>query len=81
MLIAVAGLLVSCSKDETVILPGGDVQNDGLVCGKVFKVEPTKGTDITASLKQAFDDAIAAGPGSVVQLDEGQFEIGFIQRN
>jgi hypothetical protein len=76
--IAGACLIVACSKDEPSE-PGADIQNDALVCGKVFKVQPTKGTDITAALKQAFDDAIDAGPGSVVQLPEGEFELGFIE--
>ena len=47
--------------------------------GKVFMVVPTKGTDITDNLKQAFADAMEAGPGSVVQLSEGEFELGFIE--
>ena len=78
MLIAIAGLMFSCSMDEPGIMPGDDFKNDALACGKVFKVEATKGTDITASLKEAFDEAIAAGPGSIVQLPEGEFELDFI---
>ena len=39
---------------------------------KTFVVTPS-GTDDTASLQQAFDDAVAAGPGSVVKLTAGEF--------
>jgi len=38
----------------------------------VFLVEPT-GVDDTANLQAAFDAAVAAGPGSVVELAEGNF--------
>ncbi len=37
-----------------------------------FTVSPT-GVDDTANIQAAFDDAIAAGPGSIVQLTLGQF--------
>ncbi|MFW9948170.1 MAG: NosD domain-containing protein [Candidatus Odinarchaeota archaeon] len=37
-----------------------------------FTVIPTGGDD-TANIQKAFDDAIAAGPGSTVQLAAGQF--------
>ena len=39
---------------------------------RTFVVTPS-GTDDTASLQQAFDDAVAAGPGSVVKLTAGEF--------
>ena len=78
--IACLCLLVTCSKDEPAIMQGNRLLNDDvLTSGKVFKVQPTKGTDITADLKQAFDDAIAAGHGSVVQLPEGEFDLGIIE--
>jgi hypothetical protein len=81
LLFFIAGicLLIACSKDEPAVMPVYKLQNDALACGKVFKVEPTKGTDITENLKQAFADAKAAGPGSVVQLPKGNFELGFIE--
>ena len=74
-------LIVACNKDNQVFMPGDgfQTQNYAFICGKVFKVHPTNGTDITADLKQAFDDAKAAGPGSVVQLPKGNFELGFIE--
>jgi len=47
-------------------------------CGAVFTVLPN-GTDDTESLKDAFADAIAAGPGSTVLLVEGTYYLGFIE--
>ncbi len=83
MLYFLAGicLLMACSKPDQLIsdLSGDNMKEDPGVCGKVFMVTRTKGTDITDNLKQAFVDAMAAGPGSVVQLPEGEFEIGFIE--
>jgi hypothetical protein len=38
----------------------------------IFVVSPSGGDD-TANIQAAFDDAIAAGPGSIVQLTSGQF--------
>ena len=73
-------LFAACNKDEQAFIQGGnELQNDAFMCGKVFKVRPTNGADITADLKQAFDDATAAGPGSVVQLPAGEYELGFIE--
>ena len=77
--IAGISLLFACSKDEAPTLSDDNPQNETLACGKVFMVQPTKGSDITYQLKQTFADAIAAGPGSVVQLPEGDFELGFIE--
>ncbi len=39
---------------------------------RTFVVAPS-GTDDTAALQQAFDAAVAAGPGSVVRLTKGKF--------
>jgi hypothetical protein len=73
-------LFAACNKNEQTFIPGGnEFQNDAFICGKVFKVRPTNGKDITADLKRAFDNATAAGPGSVVQLPAGEYELGFIE--
>ena len=40
--------------------------------GNVFTVSPT-GVDDTANIQCAFDEAVPAGPGSTVQLEEGTF--------
>jgi hypothetical protein len=45
---------------------------------RVFIVEPTGGDD-TPAIMQAFDDAIAAGHGSVVQLIAGEYYLGLIE--
>lgn len=39
---------------------------------QTFTVSPSGGDD-TANIQAAFDDAVAAGPGSVVELSSGQF--------
>lgn len=44
----------------------------------VFVVEPSGGDD-THAIMQAFNNAKTAGPGSVVQLCEGEYHIGFIE--
>ncbi len=49
-----------------------------LQSGKIFTVYPT-GDDDTVNLQQAFDLALAAGPGSTVRLAPGNFRIGFIE--
>jgi len=46
--------------------------------GNTFTVYPT-GVDDTANLQHAFDLALAAGPGSTVQLAPGNFRIGHIE--
>ena len=43
-----------------------------LAGSRTFVVTPS-GTDDTAALQQAFDAAVAAGPGSVVRLTKGKF--------
>jgi hypothetical protein len=43
-----------------------------LAHGRTFVVHPSGGDD-TATIQQAFADAVAAGPGSTVQLTKGHF--------
>jgi hypothetical protein len=76
-------LLMACSKSEQ---PGSDLlgwSNDnqkghGIGCGEVFVVKPSTNDD-TGPLKQAFEDAKLAGPGSVVKLVEGNYDLGFME--
>jgi hypothetical protein len=73
--------LFSCSVDEDSVLdPSSD--SGQLKCyhpkGAVFTVTPS-GTDDTQALIDAFNAAKAAGPGSTVQLVEGQYTIGMIE--
>jgi hypothetical protein len=62
-------------------MPGDDLADLDLkkaVKTAVFVVEPSGGDD-TPAIMQAFDDAKAAGPGSVVQLCEGKYHLGFME--
>jgi hypothetical protein len=76
-------LLLSCSKSDQLTsglsdLSGDNLKGHDIGCGKVFVVKPN-GTDDTGPLQKAFDDAIKAGPGSVIKLVEGNYYIGFIE--
>jgi hypothetical protein len=76
-------LLMNCTKDEQLNSgfsgwSGDNFKGHGFGCGEVFVVRPN-GTDDTEPLKQAFEDAINAGPGSVVKLVGGNYIIGFIE--
>jgi hypothetical protein len=77
-------LLLSCSKSSDQLNPAlsglsaDDKKGHGFGCGEVFVVKPN-GTDDTWPLQQAFEDAIKAGPGSVVKLVKGNYNIGSIE--
>jgi hypothetical protein len=75
-------LAFSCSKDGMFNNDQGVDQqlNNTFVIssGSVIKVFPN-GNDDTKAIVDAFDQAKAAGPGSVVQLAAGAFKIGFIE--
>jgi hypothetical protein len=75
-------LAFSCSKDGMFNNDLGIDQqlNKSFVTssGSVIKVFPN-GTDDTKAILDAFDQAKAAGSGSVVQLAAGTFKIGFIE--
>ena len=83
LLIGLAGMMVSCSKSDQA---GFDLQNSSgknagaqpLTDRGVFIVEPG-GSDDTPAILQAFMDAKAAGPGSVVQLLEGEYHLGLLE--
>jgi len=73
-------LLFACSElpqfsDDNA---GMELKKAPLNEGQVFTVYPS-GDDDTPSLNLAFNDAIAAGPGSVVQLVEGTYHLNFIE--
>ncbi len=78
-------LMYACSVDD-MLKPGqtddqqslSDDLNAKKVKGSVFTVYPT-GADDTENLMQAFANAQAAGPGSVIRLVTGQYTIGFIE--
>jgi len=71
-------LILGCAKDEELIENQNDVMLKKASIAPVVLVEPS-GVDDTQALKDAFDNAIAAGHGSVVQLCEGEYHLGFIE--
>jgi hypothetical protein len=73
-----AGLFVACNKDEAFLGEAPEIGLKAGPAGLVFMVQPSGGDD-TPAIMQAFDDAKAAGPGSVVQLCEGEYHLGFIE--
>jgi hypothetical protein len=71
-------LLSTCSKDKELSdLTGVPDLKSAHSHGAVITVNPS-GSDDTQALIDAFAEAKAAGPGSVVSLAEGTFRIGFI---
>jgi hypothetical protein len=73
-----AFLMMACSEFE---MTDNDLDNAQLKkahAAPVFIVEPGGGDD-TPAIMQAFMDAKAAGAGSVVQLVEGEYHLGFIE--
>ncbi len=75
---AFLSLMYSCQNSD----PFGDELSDselkGAKCGVVIVVEPT-GTDDTENILQAFADAEAAGPGTTIQLIEGDYYTGAME--
>ncbi len=74
LILGVALILSSCQKygmmsGPTEAGPGSLLTKKD---GDVFFVSPSGGDD-TDNIQKAFDDAIAAGPGAVVELGPGQF--------
>ncbi|MDF1559108.1 MAG: hypothetical protein P1P83_02760 [Bacteroidales bacterium] len=78
LLTATVVLLFSCSRDyNDEAFPGSDLKAKK-IAPEVFVVEPN-GVDDTPALCQAFEDAKAAGPGSVVKLVEGEYHVGYME--
>ena len=82
-LIGLTGIMFSCSKSDQAgfDFPDSSGKNAGaqlLTEGEVFIVEPG-GSDDTPAILQAILDAKAAGPGSVVQLLEGEYHLGLLE--
>jgi hypothetical protein len=72
------GFLFSCSEFGMPDDDLADLELKKASVPAVFLVEPSGGDD-TPALMQAFEDAKVAGPGSVVQLCEGEYHLGFIE--
>jgi hypothetical protein len=78
LIFACFGLSFGCNQYE---MPDDDLADLGLknaTNAAVFVVEPNGGDDTPAFI-QAFEDAKAAGPGSVVQMCEGEYHVGYMQ--
>ena len=73
-----ASLLFSCAKEEALLESEGEMTLKKASKAFVIEVVPN-GVDDTENLKNAFADAMAEGAGSVVQLCEGEYHLGFIQ--
>lgn len=78
LIVTCFGLILSCSKDEVLLEDEGDLFLKKASMAPTFVVEPN-GVDDTENLKNAFADAMAAGPNAVVQLVEGEYHLGFIE--
>ncbi|MDF1570916.1 MAG: hypothetical protein RQ743_12565 [Bacteroidales bacterium] len=78
LIFACFGLMSGCEQFE---MPDDDLTGIDLtkaISQAVFTVEPT-GFDDTENLKNAFAEAVDAGPGAVVQLVEGEYFLGFLE--
>ena len=69
---------MGCSKDETLVDEPGEMSLKKATMAPVFVVEPN-GVDDTENLKNAFAEAMAAGDGAIVQLEEGEFYTDLIE--
>lgn len=78
LIITCCGLMMNCSKDETFLGEPGEMDLKKAAKSPVFIVEPS-GSDDTPAILQAFEDARDTGPGSVVQLLEGEYFLGCIE--
>jgi hypothetical protein len=72
--------LYTCTKDEGLVPDSSGTADlkSAHSHGTVITVSPN-GSDDTQTLINAFEEAKAAGPGSVVNLTEGTFRIGFVE--
>ena len=78
MIVTCFGLMMSCSNDEALFDEQGDMSKKKPTNAQVFPVTPN-GVDDTENLNNAFADAMDEGPGSVVQLMEGEYFIDLIE--
>ncbi len=87
-LLSIMGILfalTACTKDGFIPGDSGTKFNRELNaggyghCGEVIQVAEPNGEDDTQSFIDAFEEAVAAGPGSLVQLAEGTYIIGFVE--
>jgi hypothetical protein len=68
----------ACNKDEIATEEDLAMDLKAGPAGEVFIVTPS-GADDTPAILEAFNNAKAAGPGSVVQLCQGEYFLGFLE--
>lgn len=83
LIVGLTGLMLSCTKSDQpdFDISGMSAENlnsYSMINNGIFIVEPS-GIDDTPAICQAFDDAKAAGPGSVVQLLAGEYYLGLME--
>jgi len=78
-ILACVCIFSTCNKDEIIVIEEDQaIDLKAGPAGEVFIVNPS-GADDTPAILQAFDNAKAAGPGSVVQLCQGEYFFGFLE--
>ena len=78
LIFACAGLFYGCSKFDSTNSNPDNGYFKKATQAPVFLVEPSGGDD-TPAINQAFMDAKDAGAGSIVQLMEGEYHLGFLE--
>jgi hypothetical protein len=78
-ILACVCIFSTCNKDEIIVIEEDQaIDLKAGPAGEVFIVTPS-GADDTPAILQAFDNAKAAGPGSVVQLCQGEYFLGLLE--
>jgi hypothetical protein len=75
---ASVAIILSCSRTDSDEPFSATILKADKVTPAVFTVTPGGGDD-TPALLQAFEDAKAAGTGSVVMLVEGEYHVGYME--
>jgi hypothetical protein len=69
--------VISCNKQDDILMPlpgnNSTIKSKPVVGGAVYTVSPSGTFNDSPAIQQAFDNAVAAGPGSTVLLTEGVF--------
>ncbi len=77
-LVAFTSLMFSCQKTDQFSDEMAGIDLKSAAKGAVITVLPN-GVDDTENLKQAFADAAASGPGTTIQLVEGEYFCNYIE--
>lgn len=73
---------ISCNKQKNIVTPtsddSGTLTSKSLHCGRVFSVSPSGNyNDDSYNIQTTLNNAVAAGPGSTVQLTKGTFYLKY----